>query len=216
MELLFVRHGENLANLTKEFSYKKVDYDLTEKGFLQAEQTAISLQNTKIDKIISSPLKRAIQTAERISDIAGVKIEINEQLREINVGILENTKPSKENWKIYENVISDWNTGNLDSRFPGGESGKELRARFKKAIESLLEDKFDRVIVVGHAGIFINGIIDICELQKPMEFYSKDYHNCSISKIEVEKIGVDTKFTLTAWGEVGHLTGKAAEFESWR
>jgi len=216
MELLFVRHGENLANLTKEFSYKKVDYDLTEKGFLQAEQTAISLQNTKIDKIISSPLKRAIQTAERISDIAGVKIEINEQLREINVGILEDTKPSKQNWKIYENVISDWNTGNLDSRFPGGESGKELRARFKKAIESLLEDKFDRVIVVGHAGIFINGIIDICELQKPMEFYSKDYHNCSISKIEVEKIGVDTKFTLTAWGEVGHLTGKAAEFESWR
>ena len=216
MELLFVRHGENLANLTKEFSYKKVDYDLTEKGFLQAEQTAISLQNTKIDKIISSPLKRAIQTAERISDIAGVKIEINEQLREINVGILENTKPSKENWKIYENVISDWNTGNLDSRFPGGESGKELRARFKKAIESLLEDKFDRVIVVGHAGIFINGIIDICELQKPMEFYSKDYHNCSISKIEVEKIGVDTKFTLTAWGDIRHLTGEAAEFESWR
>ena len=216
MELLFVRHGENLANLTKEFSYKKVDYDLTEKGFLQAEQTAISLQNTKIDKIISSPLKRAIQTAERISDIAGVKIEINEQLREINVGILEDTKPSKQNWKIYENVISDWNTGNLDSRFPGGESGKELRARFKKAIESLLEDKFDRVIVVGHAGIFINGIIDICELQKPMEFYSKDYHNCSISKIEVEKIGVDTKFTLTAWGDIRHLTGEAAEFESWR
>ena len=77
-------------------------------------------------------------------------------------------------------------------------------------------NKFDRVIVVGHAGIFINGIIDICELQKPMEFYSKDYHNCSISKIEVEKIGVDTKFTLTAWGDIRHLTGEAAEFESWR
>ena len=38
--LYLIRHGENLANLTKEFSYLKVDYPLTPKGRLQAEQTA--------------------------------------------------------------------------------------------------------------------------------------------------------------------------------
>ena len=31
-----VRHGENLAHLTKEFSYRKVDYPLTPKGVMQA------------------------------------------------------------------------------------------------------------------------------------------------------------------------------------
>ena len=38
--LYFVRHGENPANLTREFSYKMVDYPLTENGIQQAEQTA--------------------------------------------------------------------------------------------------------------------------------------------------------------------------------
>jgi broad specificity phosphatase PhoE len=38
--LYLVRHGENLANITKEFSYRAVDYPLTPKGILQAEQTA--------------------------------------------------------------------------------------------------------------------------------------------------------------------------------
>ena len=41
MNLVYlVRHGENPANLLKQFSYRKVDYPLTEKGVLQAEQTA--------------------------------------------------------------------------------------------------------------------------------------------------------------------------------
>lgn len=37
--IYLVRHGENKANLTKEFSYKKVDYPLTPKGVIQAQQT---------------------------------------------------------------------------------------------------------------------------------------------------------------------------------
>ena len=43
--LYLIRHGENLANLTKEFSYLKVDYPLTPKGKLQAAQTALLLQD---------------------------------------------------------------------------------------------------------------------------------------------------------------------------
>ena len=38
--IYLVRHGENTANITKEFSYKLVDYSLTAKGVQQAEQTA--------------------------------------------------------------------------------------------------------------------------------------------------------------------------------
>ncbi len=42
IRLFLVRHGENPANLTKEFSYRKVDYPLTKKGQLQARQTGLS------------------------------------------------------------------------------------------------------------------------------------------------------------------------------
>ena len=57
--LYLVRHGENRANLTKQFSYKTVDYPLTPKGVLQAQQTAEFFQDKQIDEIYASPLKRA-------------------------------------------------------------------------------------------------------------------------------------------------------------
>ena len=38
--VFLIRHGENQANLTKEFSYRLVDYPLNAKGILQARQTA--------------------------------------------------------------------------------------------------------------------------------------------------------------------------------
>ncbi len=40
IKIYLVRHGENVANLTKEFSHRKVDHSLTPKGRLQAKQTA--------------------------------------------------------------------------------------------------------------------------------------------------------------------------------
>jgi broad specificity phosphatase PhoE len=61
--LYLVRHGENRANLTKEFSSRLVDYPLTAKGVLQAQQTADYFQQRAgaggIDAVYSSPLKRS-------------------------------------------------------------------------------------------------------------------------------------------------------------
>ena len=59
--IYLVRHGENRANLTKEFSYKVVDYSLTPKGALQAQQTAQFFQDKQIHEVYTSPLKRAPQ-----------------------------------------------------------------------------------------------------------------------------------------------------------
>ena len=58
--IYLVRHGENLANITKEFSHRLVDYSLTPKGIIQAEQTAAYFRDFHIDEIYSSPLKRAV------------------------------------------------------------------------------------------------------------------------------------------------------------
>jgi len=58
--LYLVRHGENLANLTKEFSYRQVDYSLTPKRVLQAQQTAACFTDKNIHEIYASPLKRAV------------------------------------------------------------------------------------------------------------------------------------------------------------
>ena len=71
--LYLVRHGENMANLTKEFSYRHVDYSLTPKGVLQAQQTAAYFTDKHIHEIYTSPLKRAVETADIIPQlVAGI------------------------------------------------------------------------------------------------------------------------------------------------
>jgi len=81
MKILLIRHGENKANITREFSCKTVDYPLTEKMRIQAKQTAEALANLKIDKIVSSPLLRAKQTAEAICNKTKSNFEVEEELR---------------------------------------------------------------------------------------------------------------------------------------
>ncbi|MGH2510245.1 MAG: histidine phosphatase family protein, partial [Ktedonobacteraceae bacterium] len=84
-----VRHGENPANITHEFSYKLIDYPLTPKGVLQATQTAEFLKGTPIDAIYSSPLKRAHETAHIIAAPHQLPVTVIEGFREVNVGELE-------------------------------------------------------------------------------------------------------------------------------
>jgi broad specificity phosphatase PhoE len=210
MEILLIRHGENKANITREFSCKTVDYALTEKGKIQAQQTAEALANLKIDKIVSSPLLRAKQTAETICNRTKSNFEVEEALREINVGDLELSPPTANAWKYYFEIINEWNRGNLDKRFAGGESGKELRERFHSVIKKQIELPIERLVLVGHTGIFLNGIAHLCELDKDIEFYADHHHNCSISKVEVSKHLGQDYFELKDWGNISHLYGETS------
>lgn len=66
MEILLTRHGQTEWNVLKKVQ-GKADIELNEKGIQQAEETREILKNEKIDLILCSPLKRAIQTAEIIN-----------------------------------------------------------------------------------------------------------------------------------------------------
>ena len=57
--LYLLRHGENPANLSKVFSNRHVDHPLTEKGILQAQQTADYFVGQELQAICTSPLKRS-------------------------------------------------------------------------------------------------------------------------------------------------------------
>ncbi|MEZ4709270.1 MAG: histidine phosphatase family protein [Caldilineaceae bacterium] len=205
MEILLIRHGENKANITREFSCKHVDYPLTAKGKVQAQQTAAALANMQIDKVVSSPLLRAKQTAETICQRMKSTFEVAEELREIDVGVLELRPPTDSARRYFFEIINEWNRGNLDKRFAGGESGAELRDRFYSVIKKYIELPIERLVIVGHAGIFLNGIAHLCELDKDIEFYANSHPNCSISKVEVFQHLGHYCFELKEWCNVSHL-----------
>src|ERR1051326_5463373 len=132
--IYLVRHGENMANITKEFSYKLVDYSLTAKGLLQAQQTADYFAEKHIDGIYSSPLKRALETANIIGQRLGLAVTPMEEFREVNVGSLEGQPPTAENWAAHNKIVEDWYHGHFTSMFPNGENLLMLLDRMKTGL----------------------------------------------------------------------------------
>lgn len=215
-KLYFIRHGENLANITKEFSYQKVDYSLTEKGILQAKQTAQYFIDKNIDYIHSSPLKRAKETAAEISNTIKIDYSINEGFREINIGSLESNPPSKENWNLYFKITSDWKKGYHQFSFPDGENYIMLFNRFKDALIEIFKGKKNKkIIVLGHGGILFATVNDICKNKDIEEITIKESHNCSITEFDIEILSNnEINCSLKKWASIDHLSGKAKEFES--
>lgn len=84
MKIYFVRHGQTDANANMQNgqTIEELDESLNETGRKQANDLADQLKNTHFDLIISSPLKRAMQTAEIINGYHHLPIELENKLQE--------------------------------------------------------------------------------------------------------------------------------------
>jgi broad specificity phosphatase PhoE len=211
--IYFIRHGENKANITKEFSYRKIDYPLTLKGRMQSEQTADYFAGKKIDDIFTSPLKRAVETAGYIGKKINREPEIIEEFRELNAGDLEDMPPTEKNWGIHNRVITEWISGNTKYSFPNGENYDEAVKRFVEGLKIVTGCKNDaRIIIVGHGGLFTMGILHVCRIADKNEIKMDQNYNCSISEIELEYRDNSLHGNLIRWADYSHLNGFASEF----
>lgn len=157
MRLYFVRHGESTANLLREFSNSGLKHPLTEKGIEQARAMARSLSSLQVEQIYSSPILRAVQTAQILSGSLQAPVEISEALREWSVGIYEGTTDPL-GWELHRRVQEDWFIQHkFESKMPAGESFREIQERFTPFIEKLVQDweSSNRcIILVAHGGLY--------------------------------------------------------------
>ena len=213
--IYLVRHAENTANLTKEFSHRLVDYSLTTKGILQAQQTAVYFRDKHINEVYSSPLKRASETANIIAQELHLPVSIKEQFREVNVGSLEGRPPDAENWALHDRILRDWREGRHTSAFPDGENYTLLLARMRSGLHEISANKSNQnIIVVAHGGIITATIADLCPDVNVEQLLHTENHNCSITEIELSINGEHMEATLIRWAFYEHLHGHAAEFVS--
>ena len=211
--LYLIRHGENPANITKQFSHRLVDYSLTPKGVLQAQQTGVYFKSRQIDAIYCSPLKRAIETAEIIGQAIGVQPVIIEEFREVNVGALEALGGSPENWATHDSIIRAWFEGQPDRMFPEGENYHMLLERMRAGVQQILhEQDGKKSIIVGHGGIFTFTLKDICREVDLAMLIASYGHNCSITEIEMHTVDGQMDGVLKRWAAYDHLSGEAAAF----
>lgn len=149
-KLILIRHGQTDMNKDQLY-YGRLDVPINETGKEQAENTRKNLVEFEIDydKIYSSPMKRAYETAE-IVNYKNLEIEKDNELREMDFGIFEGLS-YKEIIKKYpeemEKLKKDWKTYS----YVTGENPFMLQKRALKFLEKI--DKNKNNMVVTHWGI---------------------------------------------------------------
>jgi broad specificity phosphatase PhoE len=158
MKLIFVRHGESEANLLRVFSNRGLKHPLTANGVLQAQTLAHSLSGWQVARIYTSPILRAVQTAQILSASLDAPLQTTPALYEWSAGIYEGTT-DPAGWDWHARVQEDWFIRHrYDSKMPGGESFNEIQARFTPFINGLLEDERlanQNIFLVAHGGLYL-------------------------------------------------------------
>ncbi len=98
--IIFVRHGESLANAKHILSDELGVYPLTKTGRQQANNTGTDLKQLKIDKVFCSPVLRTIQTAEIICKHIKKPKTIDNRLIERKFKKMRGTKVTDNGWKL--------------------------------------------------------------------------------------------------------------------
>lgn len=178
MKLILVRHGETYWNKEGLVQGGDSDIKLNDTGLEQARKLAAFLESEPITAILSSPLQRAIATAEAIANHHQLPVEIDQGLRELKVGELEGISISNLS-TTFSQFLMQWWQDKGSTKLPNGESIVELQQRAWKVIEDLLErhktnpehNKDTTVVVVSH--YFVTLAIILKALNLPLDFFTK-------------------------------------------
>jgi len=192
LKLILVRHGETYWNDERRIQGGDSDIELNDTGLEQARKLAAFLENEPITAILSSPLQRAIATAEVIASHHQLPVEIDQGLRELKVGELEGMSVSNLSTTFSQFLMQWWQDGGA-VKLPNGESLVELQQRAWKAVERLLErhktnpehNEGTTVIIVSH--YFVTLAIILKALNLPLDCFTKfkvDLGGVSILEIQ--------------------------------
>jgi broad specificity phosphatase PhoE len=158
LTLVLTRHGLTDRSVPEQHLGQRIDAPLNAAGRRQASQLAVRLGGIDFDRVITSPLVRARETAEIVA--ANETLETDPRLLEMDYGAWEG--------KTYADLERDhaaarrrWEQAPDVLRYPGGESGNDVAARVRDFLDDLLEDHVARhgaasdqegpVLAVGHS-----------------------------------------------------------------
>jgi broad specificity phosphatase PhoE len=160
VELYLVRHGESEANVRHIFANQVEGQPLTERGRAQARalssRLAVALGDRTPSSLRTSPVLRARQTAAILSTRLDLPVlPPCRALTEFDVGVFEGSC-DPDHWDRFDELIRDWLLDDqFDRRIPGGESYRDIEARFVPFVHDLVADSGpgDVHVLVTHGGL---------------------------------------------------------------
>ncbi len=136
VKIILVRHGETDWNLVKRIQGGDSDTPLNENGKRQAAALAARLKDENITAIFSSPLQRALHTAQAIAASHHLNIQELPSLKEIRVGILEGLLAADIAPRFDEFMCGNGRDKKVHTP-PGGESMEDVQKRAWETVTGL-------------------------------------------------------------------------------
>ena len=203
VKVTFLRHGEtdyNRAGLLQGH----LDIELNANGLAQAEKVAEALKERQqyFDACLSSSLKRARQTAEKVLEKqpggGEVPLITLNELREHHVGTLQGLSVrAKEPSKVRKAMMREWASENKFAGFPkddegNGECPADVISRALPAVENAVSTHtaWDHVLVATHGGLIKHLVWEILGSYQLLSEEVKKAHgvrNCSLTTMEFDR-----------------------------
>lgn len=169
-----------------------IDTELSGTGRQQIAGLTQVLREEQVDLIVSSPLQRAVLTAQSINIHHGLAVFTDDRLKEVNVGQFDGLS-TVEMSNTFSELLLEWWKGGRE-RLPGGESFVELQERCWSVVRPYIEGEScepgscDTVLVVSH--YFVTLSIIFRALGLPLEMLVRFRMDpASISELEFGSFG---------------------------
>jgi broad specificity phosphatase PhoE len=200
--IILVRHGQTEWNRVERFR-GRADVPLNETGLAQAEATGQRVASAwQPTAAYSSPLSRAVKTAEAIAGHFNLPVQVHPGLADIDYGEWQGLSPEEASQRWPEEIDA-WYHRPHAARIPGGETLEALRQRLMSTVNELAtRHPGQTIVLVGHT--VINRIILLGVLGLGNErFWHLRQDTCAINLIEAE----EGDFTLASMNDTCHLNG---------
>jgi broad specificity phosphatase PhoE len=205
-EIYLIRHADALPDADEVVDGGYDDQSLSELGRRQSLALAERMKEIPVVAIYSSPIKRAWQTASFVGDALGLKVCINEELREVGLQpdphLLAHLE-SEERAVAVRAYLRDVEYAALQigiwSQIPGCESSAMLRARLTSVVNRIAgQYSGKRIVIVSHAGAINAYIAASLGLERDFFFPAS---NTSISVMRVK----GRQHLLVRLNDIAHL-----------
>jgi broad specificity phosphatase PhoE len=181
--LIIVRHGRTEWNRVERFR-GRADIGLDEVGMKQAEAAAKRIGDWQTSAIYSSPLRRALTTAEIIASPLGLNVQLIPGIIDIDYGEWQGLSTEDvvaRNGHLY----SQWIESPHKVKFPGGESFAEVRERAASAVDELVQQHpKETIVLVSHKVICQILILSLLGLDSS-HFWQITQDVCAMNLFEV-------------------------------
>ncbi len=209
-QLILVRHAESAGNLTGRVQ-GRLDFPLSVEGRRQADRLARRLgTGDPIAAIVSSPLRRATETARAIADTTGAPLTLDERLAEVDFGDISGLH--REELKArHPEVVAAWGANRRWPERPGAESPEALRRRVVAALEDALATLEDggAAVVVSHGVALDAGLRGLLEIDAA-GWRLFGFGNAGLGRVVVDGEGTDRVFRILTLNDRAHLSNAEA------